>query len=68
MRFAFSFPQVQATVGSASRQANLDAFLRAVTSRLPVQALAQGDCRGAGAAAVRRWSDETDIRAQPWTM
>ena len=66
VRFAFSFPQVRATVGSTSRLSNLDTLLRltggATIEPLPAEIIADL------AALQRRWSDETDIVAKPWTM
>ncbi|MFP4540094.1 MAG: aldo/keto reductase [Opitutales bacterium] len=66
VRFAFSFPQVQATVGSTSRGENLDAFLRA-SSGVAVEPL-PGDIVEELQALQYRWSDETDVKAEPWTM
>lgn len=66
VRFAFSFPQVRATVGSTSRSENLAAFLR-LTSPVTVAPLPHDIVEELG-ELQRRWSDETDIRAQPWTM
>ena len=66
VRFAFSFPQVIATVGSASRQAHLDAYLRFARANavepLPVDIVADL------MTLQRRWSDEVDVHAKPWTM
>lgn len=64
IRFAFSTPQVVTTVGSASRQANLDELIR--FSR-DVQPLA-GDVVAEIESLQRRWSDEVDVHAEPWTM
>lgn len=66
VRFAFSFPQVVATVGSASRTANLDRLL-ALTSGPKVEPL-PADIVAELATLQSRWSDETDIHATPWTM
>jgi aryl-alcohol dehydrogenase-like predicted oxidoreductase len=66
VRFAFSFSQVRATVGSTSHRSNLDAFLRAA-SRNPVEPLPAGIVDDL-LKLQRRWSDETDIHAKPWTM
>jgi aryl-alcohol dehydrogenase-like predicted oxidoreductase len=66
VRFAFSLPEVRATVGSTSRPGNLDAFLRAASTE-PVGPLPRGTMDEI-LALQRRWSDETDVRAQPWTM
>jgi hypothetical protein len=66
VRFAFSIPQVRATVGSTSRQANLDAFLRFAMAKeiapLPSGIVAEI------LALQRRWSDQIDLHATPWTM
>lgn len=66
VRFAFSFPQVIATVGSASRQSHLDAYLRFARAETikPLPADIVADL----AALQRRWSDEVDVHAKPWTM
>jgi aryl-alcohol dehydrogenase-like predicted oxidoreductase len=66
VRFAFSFPQVRATVGSTSRAENLAAFLR-VADTQTVAPLAP-DIVEDIATLHTRWSDETDIHAKPWTM
>jgi hypothetical protein len=62
VRFAHSFPNVIATVGSTSREDNLRTLLEAPTEPLP-----QGIVDEL-AALQRRWSDETDVHAEPWTM
>ena len=65
VRFAFSFPEVRATVGSTSRHTNLDTLLRltdGTVAPLPPEIIADL------AQLQARWSDETDIHAQPWTM
>lgn len=65
VRFAFSFPQVRATIGSASRKQNLDTHLRLAAgpvAPLPPEIVAEL------VKLQYRWSDETDIRATPWTM
>ena len=66
MRFAFSFPQVQATVGSTRHPANLAAFLRhAAPGRaepLPHRILSPL------LALQQRWSETVDVQAKPWTM
>lgn len=64
VRFAFSFPQVRATVGSTARPENLRKFLTAAQRIQPLP----GDIVSEIAALQRRWSDETDIHAEPWTM
>jgi predicted aldo/keto reductase-like oxidoreductase len=64
VRFAHSFPQVKATVGSTSKIENLAEFLAA-----------KDNCEPLPRSIVReietlhlRWSDELDIHAEPWTM
>ena len=64
VRFAHSFPQVRATVGSTSRLENLQEYLSAAQGiePLPVDIVDE---------IVRlhyRWSDELDIHAEHWTM
>jgi aryl-alcohol dehydrogenase-like predicted oxidoreductase len=65
VRFAFSFPEVRATVGASSRSEGLADFLRA----------SQGDIAPLPEDVVeqitrlqRRWSDETDVHSEPWSM
>lgn len=64
MRFAHSTPQVVSTVGSAARRENLDELLRvsADVSPLPTGVVEEIY------ALQRRWSDEVDVHAEPWTM
>lgn len=64
VRFAFGFPQVRATVGSTARLENLQEFTAAVKNPTPLAADIQADL----VRLQRRWSDETDIHAKPWTM
>jgi len=64
MRFAFGFPFVRATVGSTSRPDNLREFLAAARESRPLPADVQAEL----VALQRRWSDETDVHAEPWTM
>ncbi|MBN1373021.1 MAG: hypothetical protein JW987_13875 [Anaerolineaceae bacterium] len=64
VRFAHSFPQVRATVGSTSRPKNLAEFLRAASDIQPLPA----DIVAEISQLQRQWSDETDIHAEPWTM
>ncbi len=64
VRFAHSFPQVRATVGATSRLENLAEFLGAAKDDPPLpQAIGDEIC-----SLQHRWSDETDIHAEPWTM
>jgi len=64
VRFAHSFPQVRATVGATAKPENLAQFVRAAQSIQPLPA----DIIAEIASLQRRWSDETDIHAEPWTM
>jgi predicted aldo/keto reductase-like oxidoreductase len=64
VRFAFSFPQVRATVGSTARPENLQEFLSASANihQLPDDIVQEIN------SLQYRWSDELDIHAEPWTM
>jgi len=64
VRFAHSFPQVRATVGSSGRTENLQEFLLAAKN---IQPLPQ-DIVNEISALQHRWSDETDMRAELWSM
>jgi predicted aldo/keto reductase-like oxidoreductase len=64
VRFAHSFPQVRATVGSTSRPENLREFLAAARHIQPLPAGILDEI----AALQRRWSDELDVHAEPWSM
>lgn len=64
VRFVHSFPLVLATVGSTGREENLNEFLSAKENikHLPKETLDE---------IVKlhyRWSDETDIHAEHWSM
>lgn len=63
-RYSLSFPQVRATVGSSSRIDGLNAFLAETKNPEPLPA----DIHSELLALQRRWSDETDIHAEPWSM
>ncbi|WP_375388266.1 aldo/keto reductase [uncultured Amnibacterium sp.] len=65
VRFALGLPGVRSTVGSTSRREHLDAYLR--LTRAAVPPLPQ-DVVDEILALHRRWSDETDVHAEPWTM
>jgi aryl-alcohol dehydrogenase-like predicted oxidoreductase len=65
VRFAFSFPAVRATVGATSRSEGLADFLTA--SRGDIAPLPK-DIVEEIARLQRRWSDETDVHAAPWSM
>lgn len=64
MRFAHSTPQVVSTVGSTIRRENLDELMQQSQHITP---LPQGVLDEIY-ALQRRWSDEVDVRAEPWTM
>jgi len=64
VRFAHSFPQVRATVGATARPENLQEFLRAADNIRPLpQEIVREITRLHG-----RWSDELDMKAEPWSM
>jgi hypothetical protein len=65
VRFALGLPGVRSTVGSTLSEAHLDAYL-AQTSGV-VEPLA-ADLVEEILVLQRRWSDETDVHAEPWTM
>jgi predicted aldo/keto reductase-like oxidoreductase len=65
VRFAHGFPQVRATVGSTARPENLREFLSAAGKDIrPLPADIQAEI----VQLQRRWSDELDLKAEPWTM
>jgi hypothetical protein len=64
VRFAHSFSQVRATVGSTSKAENLNEFLLAAES---IESLPY-DIVDEIVKLQYRWSDELDIHADPWTM
>jgi predicted aldo/keto reductase-like oxidoreductase len=64
MRFAHSFPEVRATVGATSRTENFKAFLSAKDNLEPLP----GDILNEIVKLHYRWSDETDVHAEPWSM
>jgi hypothetical protein len=64
VRFAFSFPQVRATVGSTSRADNLQDFLSSSKNIRPLPM----DIRDEIVRLQYRWSDEVDIHAEQWSM
>ncbi|MGD0461705.1 MAG: aldo/keto reductase [Tepidisphaeraceae bacterium] len=64
VRFAYGFPQVRATVGATSRPENLRAFLDAVKIIKPLPKDIQSEI----IRLQNRWSDETDVHAEPWSM
>ncbi|MFA5257557.1 MAG: hypothetical protein WC360_05345 [Opitutales bacterium] len=64
VRFAHSFPGVLTTVGSTSRSANLREFIRASRDIMPLPQDIVDDI----VKLQYRWSAETDVHAEPWTM
>jgi hypothetical protein len=64
VRFAHGFSQVRATVGSTSHLENLKEFLSAAANIKPLPRNIQNEI----IALQRRWSDELDIHAEPWSM
>ncbi|MFA5257558.1 MAG: aldo/keto reductase [Opitutales bacterium] len=66
VRFAHSLPNVLATVGSSSRSAGLKEFTDAIKGGA-IKPLPQ-DIVDDILALQRRWSDETDVHAEPWSM
>ncbi|WP_104168563.1 aldo/keto reductase [Arthrobacter sp. SX1312] len=64
VRFAHSTPQVVSTVGSASREGNLRELLAYSRDITPLPR----DIVDELFALHRRWSDETDIHAELWSM
>jgi hypothetical protein len=64
VRFAHSFSHVRATVGSTSNAENLNEFLIASEEIEPLPY----DIVDAIVKLQYRWSDETDMKAEPWSM
>ena len=64
VRFAHSFPEVRATVGATSRLENLQEFLSAATKIEPLPAGIVEEIQ----QLYYRWSEETDMKAEIWTM
>ena len=64
VRFAFGFPEVVTTVGATSRPENLREFLDAVRETPPLPA----DVQAGVEALQRRWAEEHDRHAKPWSM
>lgn len=65
VRFAHSIPGVLTTVGSSSRHENLQKFLNAIDGEIAPLA---SDIVDELFALQTRWSDELDIKAEPWSM
>lgn len=64
VRFAFGFSNVRATIGATSKVENLKEFLAAAENTRPLPQEIQSEIL----RLQRRWSDETDIHAEPWSM
>jgi hypothetical protein len=64
VRFAFSFPQVRATVGATGNRKNLTEFLTTGSAIQPLPDAIRNDI----VKLHNRWSDETDVRAEPGSM
>jgi len=64
VRFAHSFSQVRATVGATSRAENLNEYLLAIDSIEPLPY----DIVDQIVQLQYRWSIETDMLAEPWSM
>jgi aryl-alcohol dehydrogenase-like predicted oxidoreductase len=64
VRFAHGFPQVRATVGATSHVENLNEFL---TAAQKIELLPK-DIQNEIVQLQYRWSDELDMKAEPWTM
>ena len=64
MRFAHGFPQVRSSVGATSKPENLAEFLDAAGSLAPLPEDIQAEI----VALQRRWYEEHDRHAAPWSM
>lgn len=64
VRYALGYDQVVATVGSTARSEALEAFVQAAQDPQPLDPEIVAEIE----ALHRRWSDETDRFAAPWTM
>lgn len=64
VRFAFSHPNVVATVGSTARQENLDELLRCTREPRPLPEDVVAELH----RLQRGWSDAVDVHAEPWSM
>jgi predicted aldo/keto reductase-like oxidoreductase len=64
VRFSHSFPQVRATVGSTSNPERFQEFISAAKDINPLPQ----DIVKAITALQYRWSDELDVKAEPWSM
>jgi hypothetical protein len=64
VRFASSFPLVLGTIGASSQVQRVDLLLEAAKNPKALP----GECLEQLMTLQRRWSDETDMKAEPWTM
>jgi len=65
IRFAHSFPQVIATVGSTNKSENLKDFISAGSGKIePLDQSIMDEI----VKLQYHWSDELDIHAEPWSM
>ena len=64
VRFAFSFKNIRATVGSTIHTGNLNEYLTSTKNILPLPA----DIVEEILRLQSRWSDETDMKAELWSM
>ena len=65
VRFAHSFPLVRATVGATARPENLREFLAAAGRQIqPLPADIQAEI----VKLQRVWSEEVDLKSEPWSM
>lgn len=63
-RFALGYPNVAATVGATSRAENLREFVQAVQEATPLPPDVQAEVE----SLQRRWAEEHDRHAAPWSM
>ena len=63
-RFALGYSNVAATVGATSRPENLREFMETVQAATPLPADVVAEVEG----LQRRWADEHDRHAAPWSM
>ena len=64
VRFALGFSQVRATVGSTARSSNLKEFLDTTKDARPLDEAIVNEIL----VLQRKWSDEHDVHAAPWSM
>jgi hypothetical protein len=65
VRFVYGFPFVLTTVGATGKRDNLNAFIQATSG--PIPALPP-EIQEQILSLQRKWSDQVDRHAQPWTM